>query len=61
MQGRGMERTQCAQCWRTGFETICIVERRAGGGDDYILSVPVVKSLKHSIGIQQYVAFKFHL
>jgi hypothetical protein len=34
VQGRGMERTQCAQCWRTGFETIRVVER--GGGDDYI-------------------------
>jgi aspartyl/asparaginyl beta-hydroxylase (cupin superfamily) len=36
VQGRGMERTQCAQCWRTGFETIRVVERRGGGGDDYI-------------------------
>jgi hypothetical protein len=35
VQGRGMERTQCAQCWRTGFETIRVVERR-GGGDEYI-------------------------
>jgi hypothetical protein len=34
VQGRGMERTQCAQCWRTGFETIRVVER-GGGGDDY--------------------------
>jgi hypothetical protein len=34
VQGRGMERTQCAQCWRTGFETIRVVER--GGGDDYV-------------------------
>jgi hypothetical protein len=34
---------------RRDSKRFCIVERRAGGGDDYILSVPVVKSLKHSI------------
>jgi hypothetical protein len=33
VQGRGMERTECAPCWRAGFETIRVVER-----DDYVFA-----------------------
>jgi hypothetical protein len=26
VEDRGMERTRCSQCWRTGFETIRVVD-----------------------------------